>query len=228
MIVIELDGAVCHRSNSSNSNPTLRLATSDEQPTRRGEKGGIKVQRKATQASTPHHSGNSLSNSATPVSHLSSNSNPTLMSDRGNCRLATSDEQPTRHGKKGGITVQRKATQAITPHHSSNSSSISATPVAVCHPSNSTNSNSTLMSDRGNFCRLGLINARSVCNKTELVVEHLLENCLDVMCVTETWLSDTEKHTKVIGDLTPAGFSLFHLPRLHRIGVVLLSCIVKV
>src|SRR3977135_4528289 len=49
-----------------------------------------------------------------------------------------------------------------------------------------------------NSLKYGVLNARSVNNKTEAVVDFILENKLDVMCVTETWLQVSDSFTAIV------------------------------
>ena len=38
--------------------------------------------------------------------------------------------------------------------------------------------------------RIALLNARSVCKKSADIYNRLLENSLDILCLTETWIND--------------------------------------
>ena len=67
-------------------------------------------------------------------------------------------------------------------------------------------------------CSLCLINCRSVCNKTETLLDHLVEYDLDMTFLTETWLTNEVKHRKTIGTMTSPGYNFFHLPRVHCSG----------
>ena len=57
--------------------------------------------------------------------------------------------------------------------------------------------------------KLGIVNARSVCNMTD----HLTEVNMDLVAITETWLSTGDKDNKSIKDLTPADYKCVHVPR---------------
>ncbi len=61
-----------------------------------------------------------------------------------------------------------------------------------------------------------MLNARSVNNKSEAVVDFILEHKLDVLCVTETWLQVSDSFTA--NSVTPNGFSIFSNPRLNKRG----------
>ena len=60
---------------------------------------------------------------------------------------------------------------------------------------------------------LCLVNARSVRNKTDELVDHINDNDIDIMVITETWLShDASDHSHVAA-LAPHGYMIQHLPR---------------
>ena len=50
--------------------------------------------------------------------------------------------------------------------------------------------------------KLGIVNARSVCNKTDVFTDHLTEVNMDLVAITETWLSTGDKDNKTIKDDT--------------------------
>ena len=51
--------------------------------------------------------------------------------------------------------------------------------------------------------KLGIVNARSICNKTDVFTDYVTEVNMDLVAITETWLNVGEKDNKVIKDLTP-------------------------
>ena len=63
---------------------------------------------------------------------------------------------------------------------------------------------------------LGLINCRSVCNKADVVADYIGENDFDIVGLTETWLSNDDKHKDVIASLTPDGYDMVHVPRPNQ------------
>lgn len=67
-----------------------------------------------------------------------------------------------------------------------------------------------------------LLNTRSVCNKSSLVKDHVVDNDNDLLAMTETWLSDSDMDAYVIRDLCPTGYQLFNVPRGRRGGGVAL------
>lgn len=57
-----------------------------------------------------------------------------------------------------------------------------------------------------------LLNARSVCNKTLIIKDFVVDYEVDLMGITETWLH-LEDNDVIIGELCPNGFRLVHTPR---------------
>ena len=53
--------------------------------------------------------------------------------------------------------------------------------------------------------KVALLNARSVCNKAVLIVDFIIDNTIDVLFITETWLN--RENEAVLSDLLPTGFS---------------------
>lgn len=70
------------------------------------------------------------------------------------------------------------------------------------------------------FVCIGVINAGSVRNKTDELVDHLNDHKLDIVAITETWLAPGDKDQKTIRDLTPSGYEFVHRPRKTRGGGV--------
>ena len=66
--------------------------------------------------------------------------------------------------------------------------------------------------------KLGIVNARSICNKTDVFMDYVTEINMDLIAITETWLNIDEKDNKIIKDLTPADYTCVHLPRKSRRG----------
>ena len=67
-----------------------------------------------------------------------------------------------------------------------------------------------------------LLNTRSLCNKTLQVKDYVVENDIDLLAITETWLLDQDSHTT--RELCPTGYMLHSVPRGSRGGgVALLS-----
>ena len=64
--------------------------------------------------------------------------------------------------------------------------------------------------------KLALINARSVCNKADMIVDYVVEHNFDIVCFTETWLSGNDAAS--IAAITPDSYDFRHLPRPNRRG----------
>ena len=62
----------------------------------------------------------------------------------------------------------------------------------------------------------GLLNARSVVNKTETIVDFIKEHDLDILSITETWLQSNDSFSAC--NITPDGFNLISSPRLNKRG----------
>jgi len=69
------------------------------------------------------------------------------------------------------------------------------------------------------FC---LLNARSVINKTMTIKYFIVDNNIDIMSLTETWLKSGDTDDLTIRDLCPTGFSMLNVPRGSRGGGVVL------
>ena len=65
---------------------------------------------------------------------------------------------------------------------------------------------------------LCFINAQSVCNKVDALVDYVMDEDMDCVALTETWLSDSGKHEQTIANLTISGYVLDHAPRVDRTG----------
>ena len=40
--------------------------------------------------------------------------------------------------------------------------------------------------------RMAILNSRSIVNKSAVLNNHLFENKIDILCITETWINDNE------------------------------------
>ena len=61
-----------------------------------------------------------------------------------------------------------------------------------------------------------LWNVRSINNKTDYVMQYLIDSDIDIACITETWLTDTENHTTF--RLKSYGYQIVHKHRLNGKG----------
>ena len=69
--------------------------------------------------------------------------------------------------------------------------------------------------------RIATLNARSVCNKSAGISDHILSNKFDIICLTETWISDGEFSNSFASSSLPPNYSLsqyYGRPRPMRGG----------
>ena len=75
-----------------------------------------------------------------------------------------------------------------------------------------------------NLATMGLLNARSarqqdqINNKPMEIHDLIIDKNLDIMILTETWFKDNCLDRVAMGDMTPNGYRLRHLPRPHKRG----------
>ena len=70
--------------------------------------------------------------------------------------------------------------------------------------------NTTSVSD----VRLGVMNVSSLGNKMDCVIDHITDNKLDIVGITETWLSNNDKNNMlVMNTCLDSGYTLHHRPR---------------
>ena len=63
---------------------------------------------------------------------------------------------------------------------------------------------------------IATINCESCNNKAAMIADYILEQDLDICCLTETWLNADDPVT--IGELCPNGYKLISIPRKDRRG----------
>ena len=63
-----------------------------------------------------------------------------------------------------------------------------------------------------------LINCQSICNKSDEISDVVKDMDLDALVITETWLTGNVSDQKIVGDVTPAGYSFHHAARIHKKG----------
>ena len=62
--------------------------------------------------------------------------------------------------------------------------------------------------------KFGVINVRSIGRRLDYVIDHAKENKLDVLALTETWLSNVEtNNVTVVNFCTEQGYTLHYRPR---------------
>ena len=88
------------------------------------------------------------------------------------------------------------------------SGAISATPVS--HVGNT----QTTVTDEQKNVGLGVMNCRSMDNKSDYIFDHMVDNNLDIVALTEIWLpNDETKCRRVVMDCAANGYTLHHIPR---------------
>ena len=65
---------------------------------------------------------------------------------------------------------------------------------------------------------IGLVNCQSVCNKCDDIADYVKDLDLDALVITETWLTGKDSDHRIIGDLTPDGYTFRHVPHTQRKG----------
>ena len=63
---------------------------------------------------------------------------------------------------------------------------------------------------------IALLNVRSIRNQGEFIADYVFEHDIDILCLTETWL--TPHDDSLFASFTPDGFTFHHLPRKGRRG----------
>ena len=81
---------------------------------------------------------------------------------------------------------------------------------------------------RPSTVKLGLMNCRSVNNNYDFIVDHFLDNKLDIVSMTETRLSaNAVANRPVVSELEKRGFYFHHRPRCSGRGGVGCSCVTQ-
>ena len=65
---------------------------------------------------------------------------------------------------------------------------------------------------------IGLNNYLSICNKSDEISDVVKDMDFDVFFITETWLTGNASNQKIVGDVTPAGYSFHHAAWIHKKG----------
>ena len=63
-------------------------------------------------------------------------------------------------------------------------------------------------------CSVAVWNARSIRHKTTMCSWYIMENSIDMMFITESWLSGNPTDDVIIGEVTPPGYQFFNIPRI--------------
>ena len=71
----------------------------------------------------------------------------------------------------------------------------------------------TVRGDTVTTIKIGVMNAQSVRNKLDYVFDHIFDNDLDIVPLTETWLSNKENNNRdVIMECLNHGYTLHRVP----------------
>ena len=62
------------------------------------------------------------------------------------------------------------------------------------------------------------LNPWSVCNKADTIRDFIIDKCIDVLALSETWLTGSAADGPVLSALVPQGFDVIHKPRHSRGG----------
>ena len=111
--------------------------------------------------------------------------------------------RPIRRGTRAGVKPQlQKPIEAIAPTRRDHNLRPIPCDTSVKQPYNKIN--------------IATVNMRSIRNKCNAYLEHLIDNKIDLCLVTETWLKETDG--KVLGTLRSNGFEFDSCPRPDRTG----------
>ena len=70
-----------------------------------------------------------------------------------------------------------------------------------------------------NLFRFALLNTRSIRKKAMFLKDYVVENQIDLLAITETWLDLNNQQTaNIINELCPLGFAFMHIPRMKNCG----------
>ena len=56
--------------------------------------------------------------------------------------------------------------------------------------------------------RIATLNSRSVLNKSAIINNHILETKIDILCITETWINDSQVTNSLLSSLLPPNYVL--------------------
>jgi hypothetical protein len=83
--------------------------------------------------------------------------------------------------------------------------------VSIAPIGNNEKNSSSHKSIKGNLLNCCLWNCQSAKNKTTAIHDYAVDNHIDIMGLTETWLGDQDQVT--IGEICPPGYKFQHVPR---------------
>ena len=123
------------------------------------------------------------------------------------------------HRIESMVSYPRASRGSDNLHKGSNLNNLSAvTPLNINDhlSSNVTSTNSSLQTNlvvnpRSTFLNFAVFNSRSVRNKIESIIDHVVENDIGLCTITETWLNDADSAS--IAQLSVAGYFFKHFSR---------------
>ncbi|XP_051797401.1 uncharacterized protein LOC127531665 isoform X3 [Acanthochromis polyacanthus] len=83
--------------------------------------------------------------------------------------------------------------------------------------SSDTSSQKTVSEDSAPWCNMGLFNARSINNKQLRISNFIQKFDLDILAMTETWLTE-ENGDQRLGEILTGEFTFYHQPRVDQRG----------
>ncbi|KAI0242714.1 hypothetical protein LSAT2_011714 [Lamellibrachia satsuma] len=129
--------------------------------------------------------------------------------------LGIAAKLPTKRGCRGGVRKQR-IIQPVIGHRPPTRQAITSKQTGV-DSSNLVHQITPVSAlDTCTAATLGLLNVRSLRNKADFITDNACENDIDILCLTETWLTDND--ASLISAIVPHGYKFQHLPRNDRRG----------
>ena len=75
--------------------------------------------------------------------------------------------------------------------------------------------------------RVAILNIRSISNKSAVICDYTIDNMVDVLCISETWINDGEMTNSLLSSLLPSNYCLsqyYGRPKLsYGGGVAIIS-----
>ena len=84
------------------------------------------------------------------------------------------------------------------------------------HKPDSKQINSVKVRKTSELIKLGIVNCRSVRYKANIVNNYVVENDIDILAMTETWLKSEKDEPVILGNLCPNGYTLSSKPRVSK------------
>ena len=127
--------------------------------------------------------------------------------------LGIAAKLPTRRGCRGGVRKQRTI-QPVIGHRPPTRQAIPTKQTGVDSSNLVQQITPVSALDSCTAATLGLLNVRSLRNKADFITDYACENDIDILCLTETWLTDND--ASLISAIVPHGYKFQHLPRNDR------------